>query len=305
MFREIAILPDVFRRASYDTAGECSAYMQVLKAGMSLTTSVRNLRTPEWLDLLRSPAGDLSPEGMRLLQTLEKRVALLSARPQAAEAPQDDGSWLLEAEASHQHERPLGGIVTSRAELAAKARDSKMVTDIARLSGVGWWADERSSFEVDKNEAGFGQFLSPLMQRSPWIALLDPYLDPSNKRYRRLIDLLLEIAVNHSAPVVEIHRSEMEGWNGLVAVAEWRDRFTNAWGGELANKQVRVDVFLWPDFHDRHVLSRFVGLHVGDGFDYKNSRMTVSRLDRKTLDDLVSRFSQNAPGLRAKFSVCG
>ena len=303
MFREFAILPDVFRCASYGSPAECSANMRVLKGGMSLTTSVRSLRAPEWLDLVRSPAGDLSPEGRRLLETLEKRGALSTALPQGEQTPVGDLDWLREAEASHQGERALSGMITAHTEIAAKARDRNLVSDVERLTGQGWWANERSSINMEKNEEGFRQLLQPLMQRSPWLAFQDRNLNPSEPRYGRLIDLLLEATRHFAKPVIEIHRSATMGKYEAVSIDEWKALFTRAWGHRLLRSELQVEVFLWPwgKFHDRCVLSRFVGFQVGDGFDMKPSRTLVSRLDKPLLDDLVRQFSVNTPGLCGQF----
>ncbi len=65
---------------------------------------------------------------------------------------------------------------------------------------------------------------------------------------------------------------------------------------------------IWPDFHDRFLVTDLVGLSMSNGFDASNARgatITVTRLSRKDRDDVQKEFdpASNRLGQPRRFRI--
>ena len=122
--------------------------------------------------------------------------------------------------------------------------------------------------------------------------LRDPHVDPSRPRYQNFIQLLLA-ARRAPATRLEIHRCCYEGPPGNRTVftganqAVLEQRFRNAWGATLQAAGVSASVYVWPDIHDRFLISNLIGLNVSNRFDESadpTDSMWLTRLSRQDAD---------------------
>lgn len=85
--------------------------------------------------------------------------------------------------------------------------------------------------------------------------------------------------------------------NKLPKVAEIEKVFRDKWTDKLKPAGIKVNVFLWSDFHDRFVASNLLSMNWSNGFDTTadtQARVTVGRLSRRDRDDLQKEFAANS-----------
>ena len=112
------------------------------------------------------------------------------------------------------------------------------------------------------------------------------------------------------APKLEIHRVRYRGsgpHRDLVEVNEWERTFRSCLAPRLSRAGLKVEVFLWNDFHDRYVLSNLLGISVPNGFDTTSTKDTTTwtRLGRKDLEDIQREFdpAANRHDLKHRFTI--
>lgn len=121
LLAEYAITPDVFDAASYSTADECSARIEVIRDALLTEGLVRDLRSGSWSSLF-NPDGRRQaprvetrdwpsrrtwhPRGARLVKTLSTEQRLVKWPPMRPEPPTDDAGWCVEALATHAKASP-------------------------------------------------------------------------------------------------------------------------------------------------------------------------------------------------------
>jgi len=71
---------------------------------------------------------------------------------------------------------------------------------------------------------------------------------------------------------------------------------------------LRIEVFLWDDFHDRYLISNLIGVSMPNGFDTITHRTSVTRwtrLGRDDRDDVQREFDPASArhALRHQFVV--
>jgi hypothetical protein len=140
----------------------------------------------------------------------------------------------------------------------------------------------------------------------------DPHLDPTRNQYNDFLQLLRTAARSTGTqPRVEIHRVCYEGSGATRSFPqrdEWERRFRTQWDSALRSIHLPVEVFIWSDEHDRHVISNLIGLHLGNGFDVSgdpNAVSTWSRLSRQDRDQVQRDFDPGVNGnkLNHRFMV--
>jgi len=78
--------------------------------------------------------------------------------------------------------------------------------------------------------------------------------------------------------------------------------------GALNKVGLNVEVFIWDDFHDRHLISNLVGVGLQNGFDTTtnpNTLTTWNRLGRSDRDDIQREFdpASNRHFLKHRFTI--
>ena len=164
---------------------------------------------------------------------------------------------------------------------------------------------------IRRTTAGYQQALSVLLRGANHLVFMDPHLDPERNDYREFKNLLVMASRSDGVqPVIEIHRVCYEGLQDRRRVddAEWERRFRKL-RPDLQRAGLEAEVFIWPEEHDRHILSDLGGVHMGNGFTINNnpkSFSTWTRLPRNTADAVRREFdpSVNRPHHRFKIVGC-
>ena len=85
-------------------------------------------------------------------------------------------------------------------------------------------------------------------------------------------------------------------------------RFRDGLSGLLRAADLKAEVFVWDDFHDRYLISNLVGISLPNGFDTNrnpNSATSWTRLSRTDSDDVLREFDpvSRRHTLRASFTI--
>ena len=89
---------------------------------------------------------------------------------------------------------------------------------------------------------------------------------------------------------------------------EWKRRFYTAWENDLKNLSLKIEVYIWDDFHDRYLISNLIGILCPNGFDITtnvNDRTTWTKLGKVDKDDVQREFdpASNKHQLKYKFQI--
>lgn len=134
------------------------------------------------------------------------------------------------------------------------------------------------------------------------------------ERYDDIGELIAVAGRRHPSPRIEIHRVCYEG-SGPGRRFPMQDegdyferRFLDGLSGLLRAADLKADVFVWDDFHDRYLISNLVGISLPNGFDTTqdpNSVTRWARLGRNDRDGVQREFDRASQRhtLRARFTI--
>ena len=133
---------------------------------------------------------------------------------------------------------------------------------------------------------------------------IDPYLDLQAPRYGDLVQLLRVAAVLRPDTSVELHRQIRSAVPGdpFVPAEEWRRRIRGVINADSLLKSLRIEIFVWDEFHDRYLISNLMGISIPHGFD-TSARQDETRwttLTAEDTDDVRIEFSAGDPLKRRK-----
>lgn len=292
---EIALTPDVFDGACYSTADACDLHLRYLKDPLLNEVMVRNLRDGTWSQVV-GEMGRLHPKAKELLRKLATRNRLRLFPAASPAAPTSDDEWCDEAIATHALEN-VAAILSTDA-VAQRHAACPVVYRIERVSGSRWWHDRTPSVQVPRNIGAYLQALRLVLANANSLMFIDPHLDPSRPRYRNFVRLLL--ASRRAPPArLEVHRVcyEGSGPNRVVYTGamqpQLENKFRNGWTTDLRNAGLVANIYVWPDFHDRYLITDLIGIALSNGFDESgdvNARVMLSRLGKTQADDVQRQY---------------
>ena len=136
------------------------------------------------------------------------------------------------------------------------------------------------------------------------------YLDPSRYGYLNSGELN-NCKTNYRIEVIEIYKVCYEGsgpGRTFPTNEEWKRRFKTAWENELKNLSLKIEVYIWDDFHDRYLISNLIGISCPNGFDITtnvNDITTWTKLGKVDKDDVQREFdpASNKHQLKNKFQI--
>ena len=236
--------------------------------------------------------GRWHPKGKELFRKLAVQSRLRAFPPVGAAAPGDDDSWCDEAIAASGVE-PVA-VILSTNDVARRHAASPLVQSIETTTNSVWWRGRGPSKRVLRNTPAYIQVLRLVLANSNSLMFIDPHVDPTRYHYRNFIQLLLA-ARRAPATRLEIHRCCYEGPPGNRTVftganqTVLEQRFRNAWSAPLQAAGISASVYVWPDIHDRYLISNLIGMSVTNGFDESgdpNDQMTFTRLSRGDADGI-------------------
>ncbi len=298
LLADYAITPDVFDVTSYSTEEECAARLETIREAMLSEGLVRDLRDGAWSGLFGSGPRLWHRRGQELLKKMERQGRLLRFERALPDPPANDCDWCAEALATDEVWPYKGGVITTGSVKRVHATDRR-VARIDRLASAPWWASRSPSIRLERRLVDYEEHLDLLLRFSNSLMFIDPHLDPGKRRYGSFGTLLQRAGNRAPAPQIEIHRVCYEGsgpgrWLPMTGDREYfRRSFSDALAGPLAGAGLQAEVFVWRDFHDRHLLSNLVGISLSNGFDVSGpsgDSTTWTRLGRKDRDDLQRWF---------------
>lgn len=293
LFAEYGLIPDVFDTACYTHADLCDVHLQNLKEVLLAEGLVRNLRNGEWSQGFTNGSRPWHKRGQELLKKLATQNRLRLSGACLPASPTSDIDWCNEALASHRTQS-LNGIVATDST-SGHFPGEALVAPITSLSGAAWWQARSPSSRPTRTLTSYQQHLQLILACANSIMFIDPHLNPTQARYRDFLSLMLTMRGRTPAPLIEVHRVcyfDTQDKRNQHDDAGWRNLF-RSWSVPLQSARLSVEVFVWDDFHDRHVISDLVGIALQNGFDTTtapNSTTTWNRLGRSDRDDIQREF---------------
>ncbi len=313
LLTDYAVTPDVFDETSYSSAELCLARLDVLREVLLNEGLVRDLREGEWRQVFAAQDRSWHRRGRELLRKLASQGRLVRFAPALSTAPTDDERWCAEAVGTHQDTRFRGGVIVTEPVKAAFAAEP-IVARVDRLGNAQWWAGRSSSVKLPRSLAAYREELAPVLSCATSIMFIDPHLDPAKPGYRDFPALLAVAGGRAPRPRIELHRVCYEG-SGPARRFPTRDdpgyferRFRSKLEAMARDRELSVDVFIWDEFHDRHLISNLVGVLMANGFDTTtnaNSLTRWGRLGRSDRDDVQREFdvASKRHVLRSQFTI--
>jgi len=296
LLADYAITPDVFDAASYLNEELGRAYLQQIKRVLLSEGLVRDLREGEWRKVFSDNRRSWHRHGKELLKKLAAQGRLVRFSPALDSLPANDAEWCAEALGT-QHVIPFTGGVIVTEPVKADYLTEPLVARIDRLSSARWWAARSSSVRLARHVAAYQEHLAPVLRCANSIMFIDPHVDPKRSGYRGFATLLADTGARTPVPVIEIHRvcweeprdkrPRPEFMNGL------EQRFNEAFANIVSTAGIKVEVFLWDDFHDRYLISNLIGISLPNGLDTTtdpNNLTTWTRLGRDDRDNVQREF---------------
>lgn len=294
LLAEYALTPDVFDSTSYSSDEVCGIRLQGLKEVLLSEGLVRDLRDRQWSGLFATDGRSWHNRGKELLKKLAIQKRLCQCPCVSPDEPNSDVAWCQEALASH-NGTPLNGIIAT-GPVAQQFRNEPLVGAVERLSVAPWWAARSPSVRLNRTITDYIENLRLILSHANSLQFIDPHLDPRQRRYHDFLTILQEIPMRRPRPQIEVHRRcyfENRDQRNQFDEAGWR-RLFDSWSGHLRQEGLSVEVFIWDDFHDRHLISNLVGVHLGNGFDTTTNPRSVTtwtRLGRREAEDIDREFN--------------
>jgi hypothetical protein len=134
------------------------------------------------------------------------------------------------------------------------------------------------------------------------IKFIDPYLDPSGTNYKEFYQLISAIQrAGGAAPRIEVHRKYSGSPSDPVLTKDdWINRFKKL-SATLTTAKLKIEVFVWDDFHDRYLISNLIGINLNNGFDIStaNDMTTWNKLSRQVREDINKEFTPDSLGKKS------
>ena len=292
MLDEVALTPDIFDGALYTSQDACDLHLRYIREPLLHEALIRDLRNGDWSAYVGATIGRWHPKGKELFKKLATQSRLRTFRSAGPAAPADDDGWCDEAIASSGIEQLA--VILSTNDVARRHAAYPLVHSIETTTNTAWWRGRGPSKRVARNLPAYVQALRLVLANSNSLMFIDPHVDPTLPRYGNFVQLLLAA---RRAPVtkLEVHRCCYEGppTNRTIFTgagqAVLEQRFRDAWGATLRAAGISVSVYVWPDIHDRYLISNLIGVNVSNGFDESrdpNATMMLTRLSRNDADDI-------------------
>ena len=176
----------------------------------------------------------------------------------------------------------------------------RLIGIIDKLNDTPWWASRSHSIRLHRTTADYLQHLDLILSCSNSLMFIDPHLDPEKRGYRDFIKLIAATTKFGKQPRIEIHRVCYDGSGRnrtIISVRDWEEIFRRNYEAELTRLTLKMEVYIWDDFHDRYLVSDLAGVLMPNGFDIShnsNQLTTWSRLGRTQKDEVQREFDLSA-----------
>jgi hypothetical protein len=294
MLDEYVLVPDIFDQAAYSNPAFIEMCLPHLREPLMQEALVRDLADGGWSRYCKGNSERLHRLCMEFVKKLAQGNRLRKLPQAGAAAPTCAKDWCAEGiSSSAMH--ALKGIVAAQATKDDAAFKANLeVASIERLTATPWWQSRSATKNVDRKTADYLRVLERVLAQANSFMFIDPYLDPSSPGYREFHRLLTPLAQRNPRPKIELHRSFNKGLAQGVAATEqlWKQNFA-VLGQQLYVQNLSAEVFIWSEFHDRHLITDVIGISASAGFDVTNrpnELTTWARHGRESKDSIQRQF---------------
>jgi hypothetical protein len=300
MLHEFALSPAIFRADSYESSLVADLCLKGIGPSLLDDCIVRNLHDGSWLRSILEGSACPHPKAKELINKLNKQGRLADFKAMQAVCPEAEVEWENEAVSTH-HESRLSGIIVTEDSKRTRHPRNKFVECPEKLANADFWKNRPCSLRIPRDIEAYSKLLDPVLRHANFIAFIDPHLDPSQSHYKDFIQIITHQALRNRdpKPTIEIHRVATLGSGPakVIAIDELKKRFRDNWEAAMKDNNIKANIFLWDDFHDRFVASNLLSMSWSNGFDTTTSssaKVTVSRLSREDRRDLQDEFTYNS-----------
>lgn len=256
---------------------------------------VRNLHNGDWSKYVLNISSK-HPNTKYILRVLNLR----SVKSIKIVEPSSHLEWCQEALESHKREA-LNGIIASQS-MAANFLNEKIISSIEDISIVGWLRSRSNSVRLSRITKDYLDNLRLILSNANSIKFIDPYLDPSGTNYKEFYQLISAIQrTSGAAPRIEVHRKYSGSPSDPpLTQDDWINRFKRL-SNTLVTAKLKIEVFVWDDFHDRYLISNLIGINLNNGFDIStaNDMTTWNKLSRQVKEDINKEFTPDSMGKKS------
>ena len=311
MLKEYSLIPDIFDQTQYSNAALCGVMLNNIKTLILHEGIASNLCDGGWSKYLTANNQRFHRAGIELISAIRKQSRMVKRQRNGATLPITDLDWVNEALSSHAT-ASLDGILVSHTN-AQNFAGQNIVSSIESLERCDWWNARSESVRLKRITNDYLQSLNLLLRNANSLIFIDPHLDLAKHGYSEFIQLLTATERgNHNLnPKIEIHRvcyTKSGRDKAIETNEEWEKTFKRVLSPIVKSKELKIEVFIWDDFHDRYLLSNLIGISVPNGFDITtnpNVMTTWTRLSRDTATDVQREFdpASNRHSLIHRFRI--
>ena len=290
---EYAITPSVFSTAvnTIDSKHNFRRLKEILlESGV-----VRDLHDGHWYQLFAGDQYVWDADRIKFLSNLKRQNRLRTFTSVAAATPSDDVEWCREALASHNADQLKG--VISIEQTCRNIRQPNLVTSIEKMHCCSWIPSIECSIHLNMKAQDYMDALKLIIQCSNSIMFIDPYLNPIDSGYDVFNHLFVEAGKRIVKPQIEIHTScKAEAHISDQAIlGDLEKNYRDSWSDLVKQNGLEIDVYKWPNFHDRYIITDLVGLSLPFGFKSttaSNDKTIWTRLQRRDRDIIQTQYSK-------------
>ena len=296
MLKEYSLIPDIFDHAQYSNEGICSLQLNHIKCLVMHEGLASNLCDGEWSKYLTANTNRFHKTAIELIKAIRKESRLTKRIQSGKIIPTADIDWAREALSSHVS-NSVDGILVS-ASNSQNFHKQKIISSIEALDRCDWWNNRSESVRLLRRTIDYLNVLDLLLKNANSLMFIDPHLDITRPGYYEFHEILsaAERSNHNLNPKIEIHRVCYIGSGPnrrVVPPQEWEKSFNRVLSSILEPKELKVEVFIWDDFHDRYLISNLIGISIPNGYDVTtnpNDVTTWTRLGRTNADDIQREF---------------
>lgn len=315
LFSEYAVTPDVFNLDCYKSRDLGKTHIGQLQQVFLTEGLVRDLRAGTWQKFLLE--NDCDKWVKDVLKNLKLNGRLVPSNPELSYTPQTDREWYEEALESDDITSLNGIIVSDASEKPYKdaiERGCKklLVSSVNKLlkPNVKWWSPADSSLRLNRTIQDYKDALKLILRHAKSIMFIDPYIYPAQRNYADFVKLLKAAGKRppqSPPPLIEIHSKirNIPGKTKEETHQIMKNNFRNGFGRVLSQSNLKVEVFIWDDFHDRYLISDLVGIQMSNGFDTSTGPLKTiwSRIGRTDREAVERDFDASIKGAE-KYPKC-
>ena len=287
MLTEYALGSCIFDTTCFSDSEKCGIYLKNLK-GILINDEalVRDLHDGSWSKYVKNIQSK-HPNTKYILQSLGKQLRRVKAADN--NVPVSHLDWCNEALKSHRNES-LNGIIVSK-DIVKIFTGEGLVASIESLDKTPWWENRSPSINIERRTNEYLHHLKRVYSHANSIMFIDPYIDPVQHDYREFYHLLARIPNRDIPPLIQIHMCHLKNTTITGYEQDFRSKLTNV----IQSAKLTVEVFIWDKFHNRYLISNFIGINLPYGFsisDIPNEKTIWTRIGRNDRDDIQREFDQ-------------